>query len=471
MIQTLRFNKIIKWVILAGDLMLLNAAFLIVWHLLDESTIGVTFAHSLTSLLVLLNFTYIFCTYSNGVILHERIVRPERIVLRAVRCTIFHALLFTTLVGLGDYGQLSATFFLYFYFLFGMVLIAYRLTFRHVIKMYRMRGGNIRTALFVGHGSHMVELFHQMTDDATSGFRVVGYFAEQPESYTSSSGSHSVDYLGSPSEVIDYLYSHQVDQLYCGLPATESPLILPLINYCENHFIQFYSVPNIRTWLKRAVHLEMMGNVPLLSIREEPLAAAENRFIKRLFDVVVSGLFLCTLFPIIYIVVGIAIKLSSPGPIFFRQKRTGKSGCEFWCYKFRSMRVNADSDRLQATKNDPRKTRLGNFLRKSNIDELPQFINVFLGDMSIVGPRPHMLKHTEQYSALIDKYMVRHLIKPGVTGWAQVNGYRGETRELWQMEGRVRYDVWYLEHWSFTLDLYIIYKTVKNVIQGEKEAY
>ena len=280
-----------------------------------------------------------------------------------------------------------------------------------------------------------------------------------------------MDYLGSPSEVIDYLQSHQVDQLYCGLPATESPLILPLINYCENHFIQFYCVPNIRTWLKRSVHLEMMGNVPLLSIREEPLAAVENRFIKRLFDVVVSGLFLCTLFPIIYIVVGIAIKLSSPGPIFFRQKRTGKSGCEFWCYKFRSMRVNADSDRLQATKNDPRKTRLGNFLRKSNIDELPQFINVFLGDMSIVGPRPHMLKHTEQYSALIDKYTVRHLIKPGVTGWAQVNGYRGETRELWQMEGRVRYDVWYLEHWSFTLDLYIIYKTVKNVIQGEKEAY
>lgn len=135
------------------------------------------------------------------------------------------------------------------------------------------------------------------------------------------------------------------------------------------------------------------------------------------------------------------------------------------------MRVTKDSDKVQATLNDPRKTRLGNFMRKTSIDELPQFINVLLGDMSVVGPRPHMLKHTEEYSKLIDKYMVRHLVKPGITGWAQVTGFRGETKELWQMEGRVERDIWYLEHWTFMLDLYIIYKTVKNAVKGEKEAY
>ena len=135
------------------------------------------------------------------------------------------------------------------------------------------------------------------------------------------------------------------------------------------------------------------------------------------------------------------------------------------------MRVNKDSDKVQATLNDPRKTRLGNFMRKTSIDELPQFINVLLGDMSVVGPRPHMLKHTEEYSKLIDKYMVRHLVKPGITGWAQVTGFRGETKELWQMEGRVERDIWYLEHWTFMLDLYIIYRTVKNAVRGEKEAY
>ena len=146
-------------------------------------------------------------------------------------------------------------------------------------------------------------------------------------------------------------------------------------------------------------------------------------------------------------------------------------GRDFECFKFRTMRVNADADTMQAVKDDPRKTRIGNFLRKSNLDEFPQFVNVFLGDMSVVGPRPHMLKHTEQYSALIDKYMVRHLVKPGVTGWAQVTGYRGETKTLEQMEGRVKRDVWYIENWTFFLDLKIIIVTVLNMFKGEKNAY
>ena len=219
------------------------------------------------------------------------------------------------------------------------------------------------------------------------------------------------------------------------------------------------------------MHFELLGNVPVLYIRCEPLESLENRIIKRAFDVVCSGLFLITVFPFVYIFFGIAIKLSSPGPIFFKQKRSGEDGREFWCYKFRSMKVNAQCDTLQATENDPRKTRIGEIMRKTSVDELPQFINVLKGDMSIVGPRPHMLKHTEEYSNLINKFMVRHFVKPGITGWAQVTGYRGETKELWQMEGRVQRDIWYIEHWTFLLDLYIMYKTVYNAIHGEKEAY
>ncbi|MGL5893358.1 MAG: sugar transferase [Bacteroidales bacterium] len=166
-----------------------------------------------------------------------------------------------------------------------------------------------------------------------------------------------------------------------------------------------------------------------------------------------------------------AIKSSSPGPIFFKQTRTGLNGADFTCYKFRTMHVNSQADTQQAEKNDPRKTRLGNFLRKSSIDELPQFINVLLGDMSVVGPRPHMLRHTEEYSAIIDRYMVRHLIKPGITGWAQVNGFRGETKTLKQMESRIKRDVWYLENWSFLLDVRIILLTILNAIRGEENAY
>ena len=219
------------------------------------------------------------------------------------------------------------------------------------------------------------------------------------------------------------------------------------------------------------MHFELLSNTPVLSIRREPLELRENRILKRVFDVVLSSFFLFTIFPIIYLIVGLAIKISSPGPVFFKQKRSGEDGKEFYCYKFRSMKVNAQCDSLQATRDDPRKTKIGEIIRKTSIDELPQFINVLKGDMSIVGPRPHMLKHTKEYSKLINSFMVRHFVKPGITGWAQVTGFRGETKELWQMEGRVMRDIWYIEHWTFVLDLLIIYKTVYNGIRGEKKAY
>ncbi|MDE6262217.1 MAG: sugar transferase, partial [Muribaculaceae bacterium] len=169
--------------------------------------------------------------------------------------------------------------------------------------------------------------------------------------------------------------------------------------------------------------------------------------------------------------IAIAGKISSPGPVLFKQTRHGYSGREFTCLKFRTMKVNSDSDRKQATDRDPRKTRVGDFLRRTSLDELPQFINVWMGDMSVVGPRPHMLAHTEQYRQLIDRYMLRHMVKPGITGWAQVSGYRGNTDELWKMEKRVNADVWYIEHWSWMLDLKIIVRTVYNAIRGEENAY
>jgi putative colanic acid biosynthesis UDP-glucose lipid carrier transferase len=165
------------------------------------------------------------------------------------------------------------------------------------------------------------------------------------------------------------------------------------------------------------------------------------------------------------------IKIQSPGPIFFRQRRTGLDGKEFEMIKFRSMHVNEDADKMQATENDPRKFGFGTFMRKSNIDELPQFWNVLRGDMSIVGPRPHMLAHTMQYSQLIDKYMVRHFVKPGITGWAQVTGFRGETKEKWQMEGRVERDIWYIQNWTIWIDLRIIWMTVKTIFKHDEKAY
>ncbi len=206
-------------------------------------------------------------------------------------------------------------------------------------------------------------------------------------------------------------------------------------------------------------------------VKKQPCSYAHNLSMKRTFDFVFSLIVLFLIFPIVFIVVALLIKYSSPGPIFFKQKRTGLDGADFYCYKFRTMVVNKEADTLQAHANDPRKTKIGDFLRQTNIDELPQFINVLKGEMSVVGPRPHMLKHTYDYSALIANYMDRHVMKPGITGWAQVNGLRGETRRLEQMVNRVNADLWYIENWSLGLDLKIILYTICSFVKPDKNAY
>ena len=260
------------------------------------------------------------------------------------------------------------------------------------------------------------------------------------------------------------------DEMYVSLSRRDRDIIKKISRFCDHKVIRFYYIPvsveSIGLNLKR----ELMDDIEVFTTYENPLENPANRAVKRGFDILLSLFFLiptALMFPFIWLI----IKIQSPGPIFFKQARTGIDGKTFMVMKFRSMHVNKDADKVQATKNDPRKYPFGNFMRKSNIDELPQFINILKGDMSFVGPRPHMLAHTEQYSALIDQYMVRHFVKPGLTGWAQVTGFRGETKELWQMEGRVKRDIWYMEHWNFWLDVRIIWLTAKTIFVHDEHAY
>ena len=467
MIQIQRFNKALKLAVILGDLIILNVLFISHHFFWNQSFGESAFNGTLPQALTLLSVCYFACTISGGVILHRRGARADQIVLRVLRNVFYFSLLSVSLIVLSETKITSGRFFIYYFLMLAACLIFYRLSFRYCIRLYRSHGGNFRTVLYMGSTENIAELYHEMASDATTGYRVLGYFDTAPNAKFPA----SCTYLGTPGQVIDYLSAHKVDQLYCCLPSALSHSIVPVINYCENHLVHFYSVPNVRNYLRHRMYFEMIGSVPVLSIRKEPLGKIENRLVKRAFDVTFSLIFLCTLFPLIFLVTGTIIKITSPGPVFFKQKRNGLNGKEFWCYKFRSMKVNKDSDILQATADDPRKTRFGDFMRRTNIDELPQFINVLLGDMSLVGPRPHMLKHTEEYSRIINKYMVRHFIKPGITGWAQVTGFRGETRELEDMEGRVKADIWYMEHWSFLLDLYIIYKTVANALHKDQKAY
>ncbi|MBG9377061.1 exopolysaccharide biosynthesis polyprenyl glycosylphosphotransferase [Panacibacter sp. DH6] len=218
-------------------------------------------------------------------------------------------------------------------------------------------------------------------------------------------------------------------------------------------------------------YTEHFNKVLLLKAYNEPLSSLKNRIAKRLFDCIISSVVMITILWWLIPLIGILIKAESKGPVFFKQLRSGRNNQSFWCYKFRTMVNNADSDQKQATRDDARVTKIGAFLRRTSLDELPQFINVLKNEMSIIGPRPHMLRHTEEYSNLIKAYMVRLYLKPGLTGWAQVNGFRGETPDLESMQKRIEHDIWYMQNWSPRLDTRIFFKTAINMLRKEENAF
>lgn len=460
-----RHGYLIQWLIGIGDMVVLNLIFLLVYHELD-SFYTKAIDNNLREVLLLLNFCYFFSLYFVPIQLHRSIVYLDKIVQRAFSVISLLIFLFATCLIFLNVGDVLATFLVVYYVSTIVVFSCWRVFVRMLLKFYRRKGYNFKRVVIVGAGKNGMELYRAMRDDISSGFNILGFFDDNL-----ALKDILPSYLGTTDKVEEFAIAKDIDEIYCTLPGTNDEKILRMLNFAEKQMIRFYIVPEFYRNVKKSMVMEFLESVPLLTIRREPLQAFYNRALKRSFDLVFSSVVLCTIFPILYVLIGFLIKRSSPGPIFFKQKRTGLYGHDFECYKFRTMRVNDQADTMQAVKDDPRKTKIGDFLRRTNLDEFPQFINVFKGDMSVVGPRPHMLKHTEQYSALIDKYMVRHLVKPGVTGWAQVTGYRGETKTLEQMEGRVKRDVWYIENWTFFLDLKIIVVTLVNMFRGDKNAY
>lgn len=460
-----RHGYLIQWLIGIGDMVVLNLMFLLVYHELD-SFYTKAIDNNLREVLLLLNFCYFFSLYFVLIQLHRSIVYLDKIVQRAFSVISLLIFLFATCLIFLNVGDVLATFLVVYYVSTIVVFSCWRVFVRMLLKFYRRKGYNFKRVVIVGAGKNGMELYRAMRDDISSGFNILGFFDDNL-----ALKDILPSYLGTTDKVEEFAIAKDIDEIYCTLPGTNDEKILRMLNFAEKQMIRFYIVPEFYRNVKKSMVMEFLESVPLLTIRREPLQAFYNRALKRSFDLVFSSVVLCTIFPILYVLIGFLIKRSSPGPIFFKQKRTGLYGHDFECYKFRTMRVNDQADTMQAVKDDPRKTKIGDFLRRTNLDEFPQFINVFKGDMSVVGPRPHMLKHTEQYSALIDKYMVRHLVKPGVTGWAQVTGYRGETKTLEQMEGRVKRDVWYIENWTFFLDLKIIVVTLVNMFRGDKNAY
>jgi putative colanic acid biosynthesis UDP-glucose lipid carrier transferase len=326
----------------------------------------------------------------------------------------------------------------------------------------------VKDLVIVGEGPAAEEIYQYCEDQTVRGYRFRGVFNDQPIE-----GPLGARRVGDIAAVKAFAIQNRIDIVYSALPGTRKDEITDLMEFCERNTIRFRVIPSADSFIPvvQGSALEFHGAVPVSKIRREPLERKASRRVKRVFDIVFSFLVITLIFTWLFPILALLIKLSSKGPVFFKQTRLGEGNKTFVCFKFRSMRMNKEADSVQATKNDPRVTSVGRFLRKSNLDEMPQFFNVLLGQMSVVGPRPHPLRLNDQFRDIIDKYMVRHFVRPGITGWAQVNGFRGETRTPEIMERRIELDIWYLENWSFRLDLKIVVKTVTNMFGKDPMAY
>jgi Undecaprenyl-phosphate glucose phosphotransferase len=448
----------------AGDLLFINLAFVITYYIKFETFL---FSDKYKFLLLIFNFLWTLTAFLLKLYDIKSIRRLDRVLFNLFKAALINGvalsgILFSLKASSFSREHLYAT----YAFSFGMILV-WRILALRLIYFFRKSGFNYKKVILIGGGNVAEQLYNYIHKKDVFGIRLLGIFTDGETSFQVKENIKQ----GHFDDLQEFAIKNDVDEIYYTLPLTYTSKIKELISFADKNMIRFKIIPDFRSFPFKRVNIDFFEDVPVITFRQEPLTDIVNQMLKRAFDIVFSFLVIVLLLSWLYPLIALLIKLSSKGPVLFKQVRSGLNNEEFMCFKFRSMAQNEDADNLQATQEDVRITRIGSFLRKSSLDELPQFINVLMGDMSVVGPRPHMLKHTQEYSTLIEKYMVRQLVKPGITGVAQVKGYRGETKELKDMEGRVREDVWYIENWSLALDINLIALTVWQVFKGDEKVY
>ncbi|WOD45055.1 undecaprenyl-phosphate glucose phosphotransferase [Hwangdonia lutea] len=328
-----------------------------------------------------------------------------------------------------------------------------------LLKRYRsVLRGNTRNVIVIGKNEKTRQLIKTFNNRLDFGYKFMKQYNTNKEGF-------------SLHECFNYVIDNDIDEIYFSIAELSNKQINRLIDFADNNLRELKFIPDNKDIFTKKLKYEYYDYIPILSLRSIPLQESLNKFIKRLFDILFSSFIIVFVLSWLTPILAILIKLESKGPVFFKQSRNGFNYEEFDCYKFRSMTPNKTANLHQATKGDLRVTKIGKFIRKTSIDELPQFFNVLFGDMSVVGPRPHMVSHTNMYAQKVDKFMVRHFVKPGITGLAQVSGFRGEIEEDKDIINRVKYDIFYIENWSLLLDIKIIIQTFLNALKGEEKAY
>ncbi len=364
----------------------------------------------------------------------------------------------------------ARTFVISYTLLIAIFLTLERYSLRIGLNYLRKKGKNQRNILIIGAGPVGVNFYRKIIENKHFGYRLVGFLDDSQKSFLNG------EYLGTIENLEYILNTKSVDDVIVALPNYATKALENVMRTCEHYTIRVRIIPDYFKFTSGKFEITMFDQFPVISVRSEKLNEIHWRLVKRAFDTGFTLFLFITVFWWLWGIIAIAIKLTSKGPVFFKQDRWGRNNRHIKCYKFRSMVVEStDVDKSgkyqQAKKDDPRITKIGKILRKTNLDELPQFINVLKGEMSIVGPRPHPIPLNMIAKEQVEYYMLRTLVKPGITGWAQVNGFRGETTEIWKMQKRVDYDIWYLENWSFMLDFQIILLTIWKMLRGDPNAY
>ena len=455
-----RFSGYLRFLIFLGDILVLNGLF-VTLYLTGHFVIQIG-DKSWFLFLLMLNISWLVIIFYTNPYKISRVFNFVKIIGEIIYTVFQHFLVTCTAIYLLDFELVHkwGPPLVYSGFLF--FVLAWRLMFFYFLQIYRARGYNFRSVVVIGYGaiSRQMEYFFKMHPE--HGYRFIGFFDDYYQ---------HPKILGKVSDVNGFLKTESIDEIYCCLPYIKYGAIKKIIDLGEERFIKVKLIADYRAFSFKGLELERYDHIPVLNVTSMPLDDRRNQVVKRVFDLIFSLVITLTIFSWLFPIIGLAIKLNSPGPVFFRQRRTGQNNKDFWCLKFRTMRVNDEADKLQASLNDSRITAVGSFLRRTSLDELPQFLNVLSGEMSVVGPRPHMLKHTEEYAKVIGKFMARHFVKPGVTGLAQSKGYRGETKNVIDMKNRVKLDRFYIENWSFLLDVKIIVLTVFELVRGSEKAY
>ncbi len=351
----------------------------------------------------------------------------------------------------------------------GILLIGMTLS-KYGIKKYfqtlRRKGKNTKNILIVGTDTLAQEFWEVINNNSLFGYRLAGFIGDTKPAQLNGL------YKGKISDIDAILKRSKIEEIIVAVPNFSPVNLEYIIRIADKYAVRTRFIPDFFRQNSKRFHLEMFGEYPMVTVHREPLEQYYTQIMKRIFDIIFSLLVILLIFSWLFPIIALLIKLNSKGPVFYMQERWGKGGKVFKCFKFRSMYVQKDELKFQqAGKNDPRITQVGKWLRKTNFDEMPQFFNVLIGDMAVVGPRPHAARHNEAIKNEIDSYLLRHWVKPGITGWAQINGYRGETKDNALMQKRVEFDIHYIENWTFWMDIKIVMITIYNTAKGDIMAY